>query len=185
LQPAAPLGSALVVRLRGNGAGVQVQVNGMRPPRWACSAALVAIVALSGCGSSSKSSTQTAGTQASAPLTHAEYIAEAEAVCAALEKTGLRLSTTKSPFAQKVKEAIGARRATNELLRKIPASPAEKFASRWLHYREAAVDATQIASETKPGSDSNKLAGEREYEATEKARAIAKAAGLPTCARVI
>ncbi|HWG09027.1 MAG TPA: hypothetical protein VN672_08470 [Solirubrobacteraceae bacterium] len=165
---------------------MQVQVNDVRPPRWVCAVAVLAIVALPGCGSASQTSSQSTGAhtterKSAGKLTRAQYKTEAEAVCTALERTSVRLSTNKKSFRQKVQEAIRARRATNELLRRIPASSAVKFVPEWLRFREASVQATEIALETTPGSDSNKLAGEREYEATEKARAIAKAAGLSSC----
>jgi hypothetical protein len=158
----------------------------MRHSGSASCAALVAAIALSGCGSSSGSgSSQATTTRSTGTLTPAQYAARANAVCLSLEKTGQRINANKKQFPKKVREAVVARERANEELRAIPASSAEKVALEMLHFRELAVKGTQAALATKPGSISNKVAGEQEYKAIERARALAKSAGLSACASVV
>jgi hypothetical protein len=135
-------------------------------------AALVTLAAVTGCGSGHKT------------LTKSQYIARAQAVCVALERKLQAVSTNKNPFPPKIREVVRARLVANEQLRALSAPSSEKVASEWLRWREAALAATQTALKTKPDSAANKAAGKKEYEATEKARALAKSAGLPACARV-
>jgi hypothetical protein len=158
----------------------------MRRSGSASCAALAALIALSGCGSSSSSSSsQATSTRSTGTLTPAQYAARANAVCVSLEKAGLQINANKKEFPKKVREAVVARRHANEELKAIPASSAEKVALEMLHFRELALHGTQEALATKPGSISNKAAGEQEYKAIERARALAKSAGLSACARVV
>lgn len=147
----------------------------MRGSVAAWTAALVTIAVVTGCGS---------GHKATATLTKSQYVARAQAVCVALERKLHAVSASSSPFLPKIREVVSARQVANEQLRALSVPSSEKVASEWLHMREVAVAATQTALKTKPGSEANAAAGKKEYEATEKARALAKAAGLPACARV-
>jgi hypothetical protein len=137
-----------------------------------CTAAIVTLVMATGCGSGHKT------------LTNSQYIARAQAVCRALERKLQVVSTNENAFPPKIREAIRARQLANEQLRALSAPSSEKVASEWLHWREVAVSATQTALESKPGSAANAAAGKKEHEATEKARALARSAALPACARV-
>jgi hypothetical protein len=137
-----------------------------------CTIALVTLVVATGCGSGHKT------------LTKSQYIARAQAVCQALERKLQTVSTNRNAFPPKLREAVRVRQLANEQLRALSAPSSEKVASEWLDSREAAVAATQTALKSKPGSEANTAAGKKEYEATEKARALAKSAGLPACARV-
>jgi hypothetical protein len=145
----------------------------MRRSKVGWTAALVTLAVLAGCGS---------GHETAATLTKSQ-IARAQAVCVALERKLHAVSASSKPFSPKIREATRERQRANEQLRAITV-PSSQVASEWLHWREAAVADTQAALETKPGSEANTAAGKREYEATEKARALAKSAGLPACARV-
>jgi hypothetical protein len=135
-------------------------------------AALVTLVMATGCGSGHKT------------LTKSQYIARAQAVCRALEGKLQAVSTNRNAFPPKIREAVRARELANEQLRALSPPSSEKVASEWLHWREAALAATQTALKSKSGSEANTAAGKKECEATEKARALAKSAGLPACARV-
>jgi hypothetical protein len=132
----------------------------------------VTLAAVTGCGSTHET------------LTKSQYIARAQAACLALERKLQAVSASSAPFAPKIAEAVRARQRANEQLRDLSAPSSEKVASEWLHWREVALASTQTALKTKPGSAANTAAGKREYEAKEKARALAKSAGLPACARV-
>jgi len=131
------------------------------------------MLAVAGCGGGYKT------------LTKAQYIARAQAVCGTLEHKLQALSTNSEPFPPKIRGAVQARQQATEQLRALSVPSSEKkVASEWLHWREEALAATQTALKTRPDSAANRAAGKKEYEATEKARALAKSAGLPVCARV-
>jgi hypothetical protein len=148
----------------------------MRRSASCCAAALAAAVWLVACGGSAKTPS----------LSRAQYIARADAICRGLEQTARRLSGGSQPFRRKVIEVLHARETANEQLRKLHTDSEKEFAApEWLHFREAATKATHGQLDTKRGSKANNLAGIDEYRARERAAAIAKAAGMPHCARVV
>ena len=137
-------------------------------------AALAALVVVAGCGSTR--------TPVGA-LTKAQYIARADAVCQALLNKLEAANSKATSFEGALKAATVTRRQADAQLRAIPMPASERAPSEWLHWRELATAENKRGVDAKPFSAARTAAIKAEFQATLKARAIANAYGMTTCAR--
>ncbi|MDQ6810514.1 MAG: hypothetical protein M3Z95_01270 [Actinomycetota bacterium] len=145
----------------------------MRVGQAGCAAAAVALLALSGCGSSKHGPTK------------ATYIARAEAVCTTLYEEVTVAGENHKPILVKIREGIPNYQRANAQLRAIAMPSADrKVLSEWLHDREVVLGEIKKSLETKPGTTAHELANLNERSVNEAARGLAREYGLEACTRV-
>jgi hypothetical protein len=134
--------------------------------------AAVAILALTGCGSSK-----------SGPVTQAEYVAKANAVCRHLGRdiaaVGRESSTS---FQQKLSELLKPRERADAELRAIPKFPGDKFTAEWLGFRTKALAALKDVAKKGLTSPASRAANNVYYTEIVRSAAIARNYGLVDCA---
>jgi hypothetical protein len=138
--------------------------------------ALVAVMLVAGCGSSSSSGT-------SSTPTKAEYIARVSAVCKALEQRAETISAGAHNLEDAVRKVLDAYEQADAQLRAIPLPTPDTVPSEWLHLRETATAESRRAIDAPRFSHARAAASSEEFTAKEKARALAKAYGLAACVR--
>lgn len=133
-------------------------------------AALIAIGAVMGCGSSS-----------GGRPTKAEYVAKANAACRDLNQSLKSVGENSGSIKAKRDQANVVRERANRQLRAIPMPSPAKIPSEWLHLREASLVAVKKIPKTKPLSQANHAAQAAYLDALEKSVAVAKSYGLVAC----
>lgn len=133
-------------------------------------AALIAIGAVMGCGSSS-----------GGRPTKAEYVAKANAACRDLNQSLKSVGENSGSIKAKRDQANVVRERANRQLRAIPMPSPAKIPSEWLHLREASLVAVKKIPKTKPLSQANHAAQAAYLTALEKSVAVAKSYGLVAC----
>jgi outer membrane murein-binding lipoprotein Lpp len=140
--------------------------------RQLCLALALASMLLVGCGGSG-----------GAPSKE-QYAAKLNSACRRLEAKVSSLTANSQPFLTKVREVLAAKERAFREFETIPKPSSDASPSEWLHWSEAANAAIKEVLKTKPHTAANSAANEREFTATEKARAIAKSYGLSSCTGV-
>ena len=123
---------------------------------------------LAGCGGSGKP-------------TKAQYVAKANAECAALARSLNTIGGRQATFQQALVESVRAKEQANKRLHAIELPADSGVPSQWLHSRDLAVTAASALLNTRPRSAQRRTLGAQYAAATEKAEGIARSYGLTAC----
>jgi hypothetical protein len=133
-------------------------------------AALLAAIALAGCGSGQ--------------ATKASFVSKANSVCSALQEELRGVNATQGQVEAKLEEGVKVLQKYTDKLRKIPLPAHESVPREWLHYRELVAANAQRVVQVGPSNPIRKIAAEEEFKARQRAIELARSYGLTDCTSV-
>jgi hypothetical protein len=143
----------------------------MMRTRSALACAVIVVLAIAGCGGSSKSGKPT----------KAAYVAKANAVCRELTQSVTAVGKNTSSLEQKLVELIGPRERANAQLQAIPKFAGDEFSSRWLGVRAQALASLKQIAKHGPFSPESRTANAAYSSQSAQAARIARNHGLVDC----
>ena len=143
----------------------------MRATRSAPACAVVVVLAIAGCGGSSKSG----------PPTKADYVAKANAVCRELVQNITAVGKNKSGVEQKLVELIGPRERADAQLQAIPKFAGDDYSTRWLGVRAQALASLKQIAKHGPFAPQSRAANAAYSAQSAQSATIARNHNLTDC----